>query len=485
MPTLANGSGALRINVPKGSSLIIRNQSGVETVTGSSASREDAAYALGANAFVYGPQTASSDVSISTTGVLTYDIVAGDPTPASVPAAVSRNATTGQPSGLIDPATGQAVGGGGGAFQGASIAPVTMQSVVASLPKFKAALQLTAQRKKPTIVLVDGDSTEAGYGVNTGTNGFAGARKMTHAAQLARMLGWQDSGTLGMLAGNDVTPNSNDERISPLGAGVTVLGNVSYMGGLISFANGASGAYTITPRGSKGYDRVRVIYGSLASGGATNMSVNVGGTSIGTFSAAGSDATQSIEFSCPYSDPSVPISISGNGAATNGQCFIQGVIWWDSADPGVIVLNSGSSGSKVLDRFSQGNKYTFRNSFPALAPDLVIENLWINDTLQSTDPSSYQGTLSALKTMLNVSADVVWMGYQPINSTKMTDGQGDAIFAAMKAVAGTDPVIDLRATFGQTFAEANALGVFVADGVHINSLGQYYKACYTASAVAP
>lgn len=113
MPTLANGSGALRINVPKGSSLIIRNQSGVETVTGSSAAREDATYALGSGAFVYGPQTASSDLSISTTGVLTYDIVAGDPTPASTPAQVARNASTGSPTGLIDPATGQPLGGGG------------------------------------------------------------------------------------------------------------------------------------------------------------------------------------------------------------------------------------------------------------------------------------------------------------------------------------------------------------------------------------
>lgn len=114
MPTLANGSGALRINVPRGSSLIIRNQSGVETVTGSSVAREDATYALGSGAFVYGPQTASSDLSISTTGVLTYDIVAGDPTPASTPAQVTRNASTGSPTGLIDPATGQPLGGGGG-----------------------------------------------------------------------------------------------------------------------------------------------------------------------------------------------------------------------------------------------------------------------------------------------------------------------------------------------------------------------------------
>lgn len=386
----------------------------------------------------------------------------------------------------VDDIIGQPVGGGGGgAFQGASIAPLTTQSVANSLPKFKAALQLTAQRKKPTIVLVDGDSTEAGYGVNTGTNGFAGARKMTHAAQLARLLGWQDSGTLGMLAGNDVTPNSNDERISTLGAGITVNGNVAYMGALIQFASGAAGAYTITPRGSKGYDRVRVLYGSLATGGATNMSVNVGGTSVGTFSANGSSATQSIEFSVPYSGPTVPISISGNGAATDGACFIIGVIWWDSTDPGVIVLNSGSSGAKVSDKQSIGNSYTFKNVFPVLAPDLVIANLWINDTLQATAPATYQSQLAAYKTLANVTADVVWMGYQPINSVQMTNGQGDAIINAMKAVAGNDLVLDLRTVFGQTFAEANALGVYVADGVHITSAGQYRKANLTASAIAP
>jgi lysophospholipase L1-like esterase len=112
MPTLQNGSGALRINVPKGSTLIIRNQSGVETVTGSSAAREDATAFLGANAVVYGPQSASSDVSITTTGVLTYDIVSGDATPATDDVRVSRNAATGAASGLVD-ANNQPVGGGG------------------------------------------------------------------------------------------------------------------------------------------------------------------------------------------------------------------------------------------------------------------------------------------------------------------------------------------------------------------------------------
>lgn len=115
MPTLQTGSGALRINVPRGSTLIIRNQSGAETVTGSSAAREDATFALGAGAVVYGPQSSSSDVSITTTGVLTYDIVAGDATPATDDVRVSRNAATGAAGGLVD-GTGQPVGGSGATF---------------------------------------------------------------------------------------------------------------------------------------------------------------------------------------------------------------------------------------------------------------------------------------------------------------------------------------------------------------------------------
>lgn len=115
MPQLTSTQSGLIRSVAKGNSLVVRNKSGVETVTGSSVAREDATAILGAGAYVYGPQTADSTLTISTTGVLDYDIVAGDPTPAGGAALVTRNASTGSPSGLIDPATGQPLGGGGGA----------------------------------------------------------------------------------------------------------------------------------------------------------------------------------------------------------------------------------------------------------------------------------------------------------------------------------------------------------------------------------
>lgn len=113
MPQLTSTQSSLILSVAKGNSLIVRNRSGVETVTGSSVAREDATAVLGSGAYVYGPQTSASTLTISTTGVCDYDIVAGDPTPATEPARVVRSAATGAPASLIDPATGQAVGGGG------------------------------------------------------------------------------------------------------------------------------------------------------------------------------------------------------------------------------------------------------------------------------------------------------------------------------------------------------------------------------------
>lgn len=95
MAILSSGSGSLRLSVPVGSSLIIRNFSGTETVTGSSVAREDATSRLGAGAYVYGPQTSASTLTISTTGTLDYQVVAGDPTPSVGASGFTLNATTG------------------------------------------------------------------------------------------------------------------------------------------------------------------------------------------------------------------------------------------------------------------------------------------------------------------------------------------------------------------------------------------------------
>ena len=79
MTILTSASGARPLSLAKGETLIIRNYSGTETVTGSTAAREDASAVLGAGAVVYGPQTGAATVTISTTGALDHSTVMGDP----------------------------------------------------------------------------------------------------------------------------------------------------------------------------------------------------------------------------------------------------------------------------------------------------------------------------------------------------------------------------------------------------------------------
>jgi len=82
MTILTSASGARPLSLAKGETLIIRNYSGTEAVTGSTAAREDASSVLGAGAVVYGPQTVAATVTISTTGTLDHSSVMGDPLPA-------------------------------------------------------------------------------------------------------------------------------------------------------------------------------------------------------------------------------------------------------------------------------------------------------------------------------------------------------------------------------------------------------------------
>lgn len=110
MTIMTSGAGSRSMSLRKGETLIVRNYSGTETVTGSTAAREDASATLGAGAYAYGPQTIDATVTLSTTGSLDYQVVSGDVSPA-VEALVtlpSRQIVT--PSGEV---VGVGVGGEG------------------------------------------------------------------------------------------------------------------------------------------------------------------------------------------------------------------------------------------------------------------------------------------------------------------------------------------------------------------------------------
>ena len=76
----------LPLNLKAGETLVIKELSGTSTVTGSTASREDASTSIGAGFVVYGPQPSDCSVTLTTTGAADWFVEVGDATPgAAVP----------------------------------------------------------------------------------------------------------------------------------------------------------------------------------------------------------------------------------------------------------------------------------------------------------------------------------------------------------------------------------------------------------------
>lgn len=105
MTILTSANGSLPLTLRKGETLVIRNYSGSDVVSGSTVLRET----VGDGSVIYGPQTSDATVNLSSTGQLDYITVMGDPTPTTTPSLIVRD-SAGLPTGLIDPLTGQAVG---------------------------------------------------------------------------------------------------------------------------------------------------------------------------------------------------------------------------------------------------------------------------------------------------------------------------------------------------------------------------------------
>ena len=144
MTILTSANGSLPLSLRKGETLVIRNYSGIETVTGSSADREEAVTSLGSGAVVYGPQAVDSSIVLSTSGQLDYSTVMGDPHV--------------------------------GSFTGTKAT------------KFRADVERARAGVEPLLIALLGDSNTAGTGAGTSTAGMVGAQRWSVAAQLADIL---------------------------------------------------------------------------------------------------------------------------------------------------------------------------------------------------------------------------------------------------------------------------------------------------------
>lgn len=338
-----------------------------------------------------------------------------------------------------------------------------------------AAIQQARAGVKPFIVALHGDSNTAGTGAGTSTAGMVGAQRWSVAAQLADHLdrtfmyctndsffGDQNAGDTG------VTLQQYDPRFGALGSGWTLINGPTMGRRMFQGANGAAGAFSFTPR--RPWNRVRLFAGS-ATFSATTTNVKAGSTVIGNFNTntAGANTVADQTFSTGAAAAIQTLNLDG---VSGGTCSLAGGIFWDSENPGCVIVQGGWCGGFAANLNNASEPWSPRPLAALIGAGLHITNTTINDANAGTSVASFKASTLAFHQAIAATGDVLVTGMTP--SSTPTTATLDAYEAALEevrvAIASPFPLIDWRDQFGATYTEANANG-WMYDGNHPKGVG--------------
>lgn len=301
----------------------------------------------------------------------------------------------------------------------------------ATLTKWRAAVaKVRAGTGRGRIVLC-GDSTTAGAGAGSGgTLNYNGAFAKNYPR------------AFGVLLNKSVTTSDNsfmcdqatgiaygtyDPRVS-LGTGWSNT-QLSLSGNMFKFTTGGgTGTLAFTPAGQ--IDTIKVVYYTTTGNGTIAVNVDGGATlaTVNTGAAGNVVTTQTI--TCTKGAHTINMI-----AQNNGNCFVLGVIAYDSTAAAVDLVQAGASGSKAVTWDNGSLAWSPLNVMPVLAPDLFVLNLTINDSNTPTDLATYTSQMQAIITQMKTTSDVLLMVGVPSNTTQATNGTLDSYVSALKSLA--------------------------------------------------
>lgn len=324
-----------------------------------------------------------------------------------------------------------------------------------------------------TIVAI-GDSTTLGFG-----SANADFRELSYSVEMAQALA-QD----GVAAQSDNTLGQGNENGSTTDNRVTLFGHAAYdgiydAGGQVVEMPGSGDGYTFTTNWPGDYDRVTLSYVDSGSGSVT---VSVDGSSVGTlqFGNTGDTLSQTIDIPAGThsqitvtSNSSKPVYIQGtafsNSTANAVQVFDAGIGGWGSGDANTSFYNGG-------DITGSANGFGQVAGSVALKPNLALIDLGINDMTgfanhQNPGESVPTATIVAnitqiIATLRAAGSDVIIIIPQPFTDPSYAT-QLPALRAALEtlSIAENVPIIDLSATYDNSFAKLSAAGL-MSDDVH-------------------
>lgn len=440
-----------------------------------------------------GPFDAAQTVYLTaTTTALSYDIAPGFA--AALPVITQRSATTGAPSGLIDPATGQPLGGGG-AGGGLILQP---SDLTYPMTRWRRRFARCASGGILTRITVFGDSNiggtgagsyfnEAGVAQNTGTFGLLGGYQYSIAQVMRDRL----VARYGCPAGESFV---GDQGQSTPGAPV----NYSLIDGRIVYGTGWANATVKASAGGSWHSAVGATGGRLAftpvgawdtanvftvrySGGCTDARVYADGVQKTTLNLAGANALLKTQIAA---DARKVQALQFEGFAT-GEYLVVAAECYEAARPGLMVRqigNSGTTSSAIVAAAAPWETGGFHSANPGA---LSIMYSTINDMVLLT-PAQYRTNVQTWASRCTANGeDMLWIGCFPADDPQTTDGRLDALKAAAAEVL--DPLgvnmIDLRDYMGSTWAIANSAG-YMFDARHPNRTGHAFIGQIIADAIA-
>jgi lysophospholipase L1-like esterase len=321
-----------------------------------------------------------------------------------------------------------------------------------------------------------GDSTTAGTGANTGTSGQAGAYPYAYPALLKSILNSRlataiDGAVFGQSNGGVVGYGTFDTRVT-LGAGwgtsIAAIGSLWYN-------NSTTNAFAFTP--TEQVDTAIVWYVRNGTGATFTIDVD-GGAALATVNANG--ASGFLGQTVTFTKGAHTINVKRNGTGTD--LYLGGIIAYDSTAPSISVWNWGYHGTTSTTWNSTTNAWSPANAVAAIAPDVVIYGLGIND-MGVTDVTTFKTNVQAIITKALIAGDCIIAIPNPVSTGAHAQSDQDAIRQALLDLACTNdlPVID-RYTELESYTQANANG-WMYDTLHPNKLGYAAVASLTAKAL--
>lgn len=338
------------------------------------------------------------------------------------------------------------------AWQQLNLTPGQMS--LPTLKNFRGAVAGVLNKTARCRIALAGDSETVGAGAGSGggtnSNGaWPKAWPAAFARDLNNKIPVTDNSWFGDQSITSQTPyNLFDTRASALSGGWNFNASVPTLGGIsLKFTVGTAGdTWSLTPTVT--IDTAEIYYQQATSTGHGTVTVNVdGGSTLATLDGHGSNVIGHATVTFTRGTHTINFVAVGDGDFT-----LMGIVAYDSTTPACDILRVSRVGATVANYNDPGTVWGANPFLAALAPNLVIFPLTVNDSKSGisalpTYSSTFQTVITATKAILtgsNANTGVIVGTGAPIRTTLVDYSTQQAYWAAAQKLAQTNGLLYLN-----------------------------------------